>query len=527
MYYANRLRSRLSPLHCRYEGRVDPQGESAPWGLTKKEKSIAMIKEKTTITGATLMEWGLKPGPAFKLILTHIKEWTMMTDEDTLRDLLVAAQNDPSTFIAHEVIAEVAMLWQEEGEVQLSPKPIELREKALPFESYGPEGIEAGAMSQMHTAMRLPVATAGAVMPDAHHGYGLPIGGVLAVDNAVIPYGVGVDIGCRMCLSVFPEPIDVFAFPQSYGTSAAKTQLVKLLKRNAFFGRATNNRYAEHAIIDDPRFASTKLTRDLLGRARRQLGSSGGGNHFVEWGIVELTEADEQVALPPGKYLGLLSHSGSRGMGAAIADYYTKRAMEVTKLPDEARHLAWLGLDTELGQEYWEAMNLAGDYASACHHVIHDRMSIGLRSNALVRIENHHNFAWKELDAEGVERIVHRKGATPAGKGVLGIIPGSMTAPGFIVRGKGTTMSLASASHGAGRQMSRTVAKKTIEQADWDAELTAAGVTLIGAGLDEAPQAYKDIHEVMAAQVDLVDVLGTFQPKIVRMRGDKNFRDRG
>lgn len=506
-------------MHCRYERRVDPQGESAPWGLTRKKKSTAMTKEKTMITGATLMDWRLKPGPAFKLILANVARWLKTTDEDALRSWLIAAQEDPSDFLDHEMVAEVAVIWKEEKDALLTVKPIPLRESALPYQSYGASGIEAGAMKQMHTAMRLPVATAGAVMPDAHQGYGLPIGGVLAVDNAVIPYGVGVDIGCRMCLSVFPEPIDVLA--------SAKNQLVKLLKRNAFFGRATNNRYAEHAIVDDPRFASTKLTRDLLGRARRQLGSSGGGNHFVEWGIVELTEVDEQVALPPGKYLGLLSHSGSRGMGAAIADYYTKRAMEVTKLPDEARHLAWLGLDTELGQEYWEAMNLAGDYASACHHVIHDRMSIGLRSNALVRIENHHNFAWKELDADGIERIVHRKGATPAGKGVLGIIPGSMTAPGFIVRGKGTTMSLASASHGAGRQMSRTVAKKTIEQSDWDTELTAAGVTLLGAGLDEAPQAYKDIHEVMAAQVDLVDVLGTFQPKIVRMCGDKGFRDRG
>ncbi|MFK8054945.1 MAG: RtcB family protein [Saprospiraceae bacterium] len=477
-----------------------------------------MTKDKMTFTGATLSGWGLNPGPAFKIILARFDEWTKTNDEATLRAWLLDAQNDPSLFLDHEVIGEVATIWKDEIERQLTPKPIPLRAQPMPFESYGAKGIEAGAMDQMKTAMRLPIATAGAVMPDAHHGYGLPIGGVLAVNNAVIPYGVGVDIGCRMCLSVFPEPIGVLA--------SAKTQLVKLLQRNAYFGRATNNRYAEHAITDDPRFQSTDLVRNLRERAQRQLGSSGGGNHFVEWGIVEIMESDEQVGLAPGEYLGLLSHSGSRGMGAAIADYYTKRAMEVTKLPEEARHLAWLGLDTELGLEYWEAMNLAGDYASACHHVIHDRMSIGLRSNALVRIENHHNFAWKELDSDGVERIVHRKGATPAGKGVLGIIPGSMTAPGFIVRGRGTTMSLNSAAHGAGRQMSRTVAKKTIEKSDWDAELTSAGVTLIGAGLDEAPQAYKDIHEVMAAQVDLVDVLGTFQPKIVRMCGEKSFRER-
>jgi len=200
-------------------------------------------------------------------------------------------------------------------------------------------------------------------------------------------------------------------------------------------------------------------------------------------------------------------------------------AMKETPLPTEAKHLAWFDLESDLGAQYWMSMNLAGDYASACHHVIHDRMAVGLRSQALVRIENHHNFAWRELDAGGVERIVHRKGATPAGKGVLGIIPGSMTEPGFIVRGRGVRASLSSASHGAGRQMSRTQAKKTLQRDDWAAQLKAKGVTLLGAGLDEAPDAYKDIHEVMAAQVDLVDVLGSFQPQIVRMCGDQRFRE--
>ncbi|MEM9327333.1 MAG: RtcB family protein, partial [Bacteroidota bacterium] len=219
------------------------------------------------------------------------------------------------------------------------------------------------------------------------------------------------------------------------------------------------------------------------------------------------------------------SHSGSRGLGANIARHYTRLAMDLCQLPSEAKHLAWLDLDTEEGQEYWMAMNLAGDYASACHHQIHERMAVSLGEQPLAMIENHHNFAWKEQDAEGNELIVHRKGATPAGEGVLGIIPGSMTSPGFIVRGKGVEVSVNSASHGAGRVMSRTRAKATLSAYEVRKHLKKAGVTVIGSGLDEAPMAYKDIHQVMAHQQDLVEVLGQFTPKVVRMCGDNRFKE--
>ena len=164
-------------------------------------------------------------------------------------------------------------------------------------------------------------------------------------------------------------------------------------------------------------------------------------------------------------------------------------------------------------------MNLAGDYASACHAQIHQRLAKTLGERPLAKVENYHNFAWKERLADGREVVVHRKGATPAGAGVLGIIPGSMTAPGFIVRGKGLAASLASASHGAGRLMSRTRAKAELGEAQVRKHLAEHGIELIGGGLDEAPMAYKDIHAVMASQHDLVDVLGCFTPKIVRMDG--------
>jgi tRNA-splicing ligase RtcB len=201
--------------------------------------------------------------------------------------------------------------------------------------------------------------------------------------------------------------------------------------------------------------------------------------------------------------------------------------MQKTVLPKEAKHLAWLDLDTEAGMEYWLAMNLAGDYASACHHTIHAKIAKSIGEKPLARVENHHNFAWKEM-YNGREVIVHRKGATPAGKDVLGIIPGSMTAPGFIVKGKGEAAALNSAAHGAGRKMSRSKALANITHEALKKELKEHGVKLIGGGLDEAPFAYKDINEVMQSQTALVDVLGKFYPSIVQMDGSdpRKFRKR-
>jgi tRNA-splicing ligase RtcB len=189
-------------------------------------------------------------------------------------------------------------------------------------------------------------------------------------------------------------------------------------------------------------------------------------------------------------------------------------------LPKELKHLAWLSLDDSDGQEYWAAMNLMGRYAAANHALIHRHITRKLGADVILDLENHHNFAWKEtheIGGEMREVIVHRKGATPAGSGVLGIIPGSMASPGYIVRGKGSSPSLHSASHGAGRVMSRT---KALQSFTWSAvkkELAAAGVELLSAGLDEVPGVYKDIHAVMSAQTDLVDVLARFDPKLVKM----------
>jgi tRNA-splicing ligase RtcB len=334
---------------------------------------------------------------------------------------------------------------------------------------------------------------------------------VLATNNAVIPYAVGVDIACRMRLSLYEVSPHLLGQKKGMFEDA-------LLDQTAFGMGAQwkGNQRAEHAVLDDPAWDATRLLKTLQDNAARQLGTSGTGNHFVEWGLFRLNEP--LFNLKPGEYLALLSHSGSRSVGFKIADRYSKLAMELhPELDKSVKHLAWLSLDSEEGQEYWLSMELAGRFASANHYIIHRRVAaaVGLKEAAVV--ENHHNFAWKEKMPDGREVIVHRKGATPARLGVLGIIPGSMGDAGYLVRGKGVSSSLESASHGAGRLMSRKAALNSISKSARDEYLKERGVTLLGGGLDESPQAYKPIDEVIAAQHDLVDVIGKFSPRVVKM----------
>lgn len=391
----------------------------------------------------------------------------------------------------------------------------------VPYQVWGREWIDPAALEQMEAAATLPVAVVGALLPDAHVGYGLPIGGVLAADNAVIPYAVGVDIACRMRITIFDAPASTL----QKARDLLRTALVQQTRFGAGAQFEKGNR-SQHAVLDHPDWQATALLRSLHPTAVEQLGTSGGGNHFVEWGLFTIDQPDKQLGLAePGTYLALLSHSGSRGVGFKIANYYSKWAQEeLPALPKEVQHLAWFSLDSEPGQEYWLSMQLAGAFAAANHEVIHQRITAATGLIPIVSVENHHNFAWREK-VKGQEVIVHRKGATPAGKGVLGIIPGSMGDPGFMVRGKGKVESIYSASHGAGRQMSRRQANKSITRKQQLEYLKKLNVELIGGGLDEAAQAYKRIEEVMAAQSDLVEIVGRFEPKIVRMADDGSTED--
>ena len=384
-----------------------------------------------------------------------------------------------------------------------------LNKKVGEYTVFGRPFISHNTLHQMDLAMSLPVAEKGAIMPDAHVGYGLPIGGVLATKNEVIPYAVGLDIGCRMALSVFDIPVEKMK---------GKTgQLKRVLMDHTHFGMVKKRPdYAEHAILEDPLFKTTTLLKQLRGKAIMQLGTSGAGNHFVEFGVVELPDINA-LDLPGGQYYGLLSHSGSRGLGATIAQYYSRLAADLCRLPKGAQHLAWLDMDSAEGQEYWLAMNLAGEYAKACHDVIHNQLAKTIGARIIKKVENHHNFAWKEQQADGTALIVHRKGATPAAKGELGIIPGTMISPAYIVSGKGDPAALNSASHGAGRLFSRSKAREKFTRSEMRQLLKNAGVTTIGSGVDESPRAYKDIEKVIGAQQELVQIAGEFTPRIVRM----------
>lgn len=466
---------------------------------------------KVRLRGKDLRQINYSSNRAISLALDIMSKYYKHASKEEKLNQLINVKTDYQKFLDNPIFMALAKEFEPEPELKEKEEIALLREKGQ-FNVFGRKHISSNAYQQMEMAMRLPISRSGAMMPDAHQGYGLPIGGVLGAKNAVIPYGVGLDIGCRMSLSIYDASPN-YLKRHSY-------QFKTALKERTNFGTGGElGIKQEHQIIEDERFQLTHELQRLRGKAAKQLGTSGSGNHFVEFGTVELLDGND-FGLTPGDYVGLLSHSGSRGLGATIAKNYMQIAMAQCLLPREAHHLAWLDLDSEAGQEYWLAMNLAGDYAKACHDQIHLNLEKYLGLKAIAHVENHHNFAWKEMQLNGEELIVHRKGATPAAKGELGVIPGSMATNGYIVRGKGNESSLRSAAHGAGRKMSRKAAKESITGSAMKKILSNANVKLIGGGTDEAPIAYKDIEEVMKSQTDLVDVIGKFMPQIVRM--DKN-----
>lgn len=456
-----------------------------------------------------LIRLGVPPAEPMRRGMDFISRYILKgLDKSALAAEVEAVVKSPADFVKDDLRGEFAKA------LLRSPRVIQAAQ--APWRQWG-EGLEPEAINQLARACQLPISVAGALMPDAHVGYGLPIGGVLATDNAVIPYAVGVDIACRMKLTVLDLPVrDI---------DRRRERLIAAIEAETRFGIGAHfTECREHEVMDAD-WTVNPITRGNRDRAWAQLGTSGSGNHFVEFGTLTVNESGTDDAgipgLAAGEYVALLSHSGSRGTGAAVCDHYSKLAMERhPELPREHKHLAWLPLDSAEGAEYWAAMELMGRYAAANHALIHRHVASHLGVEVLADVENHHNFAWKERHlVNGAERdvVVHRKGATPAGAGVLGVIPGSMATPGFVVRGKGDAASLHSASHGAGRVMSRTKALETFEWSKVNRILKDRHVHLLSAGLDEVPMVYKDIHEVMAAQQDLVEVLAEFMPRIVKM----------
>ncbi|MCW0484301.1 RtcB family protein [Gaoshiqia sediminis] len=455
-----------------------------------------------------LKRLGFADDKLLSLVLKLAHNHFRRTDKEEVLDLVEKVFLHPENYLKDPVFGELA--WQMTQKPELPKKTkVRLNTAALEFTVFGGENIDPEAIRQMETAMKLPVAVKGALMPDAHLGYGLPIGGVLAAYNAVIPYGVGMDIGCRMCLSVYPLNPDLIRKESGH--------LKNMLLNETRFGQAEFNDLEQYAIVDRPEFSEIKFLRTLQPRFAAQLGTSGHGNHFVDIGVVEISHFSPLVNLQPGKYLAVLSHSGSRNFGSEVCKHYTNVAKQKLELEGEASRLAWLDLDSEEGQEYWAAMQLAGDYSHTNHRIIHQRLAKALGVKPVTIIENHHNFAWREKLPTGEELIIHRKGATPTRISDVGIIPGTMASPAYIVGGKGNEASLQSAAHGAGRLTSRRQAKRTFQDEQLRKYLVEQGVELIGGGIDESPFAYKDIREVMKYQKDLVEILGVFHPRIVRM----------
>ena len=376
----------------------------------------------------------------------------------------------------------------------------------------GPEAdIAPAALAQLQLALRLSVAEAGALMPDAQVGQSLPIGGVLALRRAVSPSLVGVDIGCRMHLSIYALPPAEMI--------ARRDPLFQDLRAVTAFGLGIEAvGRPEHPLLDaGERWALTAQTKTLHTRAWRQLGTSGSGNHFAELVTGECVNPESGL---PETFCGLLTHSGSRGVGYALAEHYMRlAASETARTARVPKRYEWLDLDGDAGREYWSAMTLAGDYARACHEIIHAAFARRAGLTPLLTVDSPHNFAWQE---NGTGRVVHRKGATCAAPGVWGIIPGSMASASYLVRGLGNADALSSASHGAGRVGSRAEARSRISLTEARRQMARQGVLVDGLSADESPAAYKDIERVLRLQIDarLITPLARMHPVAVIMAGE-------
>lgn len=385
----------------------------------------------------------------------------------------------------------------------------------MQFSVFGPALIEQATLSQMYQAMAIPVAKRGALMPDAHVGYALPIGGVIELDGAVSPSFVGYDISCMMAASWLPmQPDDLLA---------ERTRLAEALRSVTSFGLgAAFAERREHPVMDDARWQVIPAAKALRELAANQLGSSGGGNHFadlMEYRLAQSYVGDEG----PESGVVLLTHSGSRGAGHKLATHYVALAEKETRqrYTGIPKGYEWLNLVSEAGREYMAAMSLMGDYALANHQCIHQAFckAIGVKPTRFVW--NRHNYAWESIHGG----VTHRKGATPAHSGQIGIIPGTSGTNSYIVKGKGNADALWSASHGAGRPFSRTEAKRRHDAsfvADWMAQ---SNILSFGLAPDEALTAYKDIDAVMAAQTELVEIVGTLIPRVVIMGGKSDDGD--
>lgn len=398
---------------------------------------------------------------------------------------------------------------------------IETPETGVPIRSWLPrEEIEKGAWEQLVNVSNHPeIGSHVAVMPDCHVGYGVPIGCVAPTIGSVIPNAVGVDIGCGLHAIQTGIAYDRERMDQRFWREWA-----------SHVAREVPTGFASHKAPQklgplDRKLRATDLQRLLKEKAAFQLGTLGGGNHFLEAQVDEVGE------------IWLMVHSGSRNTGLRIANHYNGLAVDLTtrRRLDVGKDLASLPLDHEWGQDYLHDMQWATDFALANRKEMGQKLlrwlwrtmeahRMPVTHDAPLQVINiHHNFA--RLEEHGGQQVmVHRKGATSAAKGEMGVIPGSMGTPSFIVLGLGNPDSFESCSHGAGRVMGRNVARKSITAKAFAESLAGTFSKASMSYVDEAPLAYKDVEMVVDRQRDLVEVVHTLRP-LMTVKGDSKARE--
>lgn len=360
------------------------------------------------------------------------------------------------------------------------------------------DDIEEGALVQAKNLANLPFAFKWiAIMPDAHQGYGMPIGGVMATNQVIVPNAVGVDIGCGM-VAVKTTLRDI-----------TKEQLIETMKKIRALIPVGFKHQKEiqiwHGFEEAP---DIPIIQQELKSATKQLGTLGGGNHFIE------------IQKGSDGYIWLMVHSGSRNIGFKTANEYHKKALKLCEkwqsdIPD--KELSFLPMDEKVGREYKEAMEFCLEFAQANRALMMEKVQLALTEvtgfGEYEEFANiHHNYAAME-NHFGKNVLVHRKGATKATTETIGIVPGSMGTSSYIVKGLGNDQSFKSCSHGAGRRMGRNEARRTLKLEEEQAKMK----NIIGKprgveNLDEAPGAYKDIETIMENQKDLVKVEVKLKP---------------
>lgn len=359
------------------------------------------------------------------------------------------------------------------------------------------DDIEDGALQQARNLANLPFVFKWiAIMPDSHKGYGMPIGGVLATKGMIIPNAVGVDIGCGMSASKTSlTEIDIETIKSIMGEI-----------RNAVPVGFTHQSESQEWVGFD-NAPDIQIIQQELNSARKQLGTLGGGNHFIE------------IQKGGDGHIWIMLHSGSRNFGLKTANEYHKKAKQLcekwqSNIPDT--DLSFLPIESPEGREYYAAMNYCLDFAKANRKLMMDRI-VGIfhdktNSDVLETINIHHNYAAFEHHY-GEDVLVHRKGATKASVGLTGIIPGSMGTSSYITEGLGNPESFESCSHGAGRRMGRKEAERTLNLEDEQVKMVGIVHGLrTSKDLDESPGAYKDIDVVMENQKDLVKIKVSLKP---------------